>query len=784
MPYLGRGSDNGFSIRNRYIFTATANQQNFSGADANSNTLALEDGFLTDVFVNGIMLKPTTDYTLNNSTNTLSLVSAADANEEVTILVYQIFALSDAMPTSGGTFSGALTNNSTTTFNDDVTFTGANYNVVWDKSDNALEFADDAKLTFGDGADLTIRHDSSNNSTYIEESGTGHLIIKADDLFFQNAAGTQNMAFFQDGGVVQLRHNNQTKFQTSSTGATVTGTLTATTLAGTLSTAAQPNITSVGTLTSATVSGDLTVDTSTLKVDSSNNRVGIGTATPAFFTEISNSSTSTTLTGLTDAQLVLVNTGTATANQFTKIGFRFADGTYNGQAMIAGVRESATSRAVALALYSAPSADGDPDEVIRISSTGKVGIGTTNPQDPLHTYLASGQRVARFEANNSTSAHIAFKASNTSLMPTVGVKDESFYISTGDAVERINIDGNGRVAIIDSSNTVLKQNDASNLTVNCDNSGGLLINNIGQTNGEFSKLLFASHATNTAYPKQGIGVKRNGDFGVGDMVFAVDSNADANDVDFTADAKMTILQDGRIGIGDSGQTNVGMTFTKEVSGATLKITNATNDYGSNNIWSVLGNNTNDDGCNLYAGYSAGGHRFFVNGNGTVHNATGGYHQIASDERLKYDIKDANSQWDDIKQLKFRNFKKHDTDDLVLLGVIAQEAEKICPKLVMERNPLETEVAYNSEFGTLYTKDDAETQDVLFTKDDQDVKDGKAKVGDLKTEASKNIGDVKEVKSKVKVFKDSILFWKTAKALQEAIAKIETLEAKVKALEEA
>ena len=34
------------------------------------------------------------------------------------------------------------------------------------------------------------------------------------------------------------------------------------------------------TLASATITGDLTVDTSTLKVDSANNRVGIGTATP------------------------------------------------------------------------------------------------------------------------------------------------------------------------------------------------------------------------------------------------------------------------------------------------------------------------------------------------------------------------------------------------------------------------------------------------------------------------------------------------------------------------
>jgi hypothetical protein len=40
------------------------------------------------------------------------------------------------------------------------------------------------------------------------------------------------------------------------------------------------NVTSVGTLTSLTVSGDVTIDTNTLKVDSSNNRVGIGNASP------------------------------------------------------------------------------------------------------------------------------------------------------------------------------------------------------------------------------------------------------------------------------------------------------------------------------------------------------------------------------------------------------------------------------------------------------------------------------------------------------------------------
>lgn len=47
------------------------------------------------------------------------------------------------------------------------------------------------------------------------------------------------------------------------------------------STVTGSSLTSVGTLNSLTVTGDVTVDTNTLKVDSTNNRVGIGTASPA-----------------------------------------------------------------------------------------------------------------------------------------------------------------------------------------------------------------------------------------------------------------------------------------------------------------------------------------------------------------------------------------------------------------------------------------------------------------------------------------------------------------------
>ena len=60
-----------------------------------------------------------------------------------------------------------------------------------------------------------------------------------------------------------MYHNGNKKAETVSGGFTVTGTLTATTLAGTLSTAAQTNVTSLGTLTGLTIEGDVTFDGAT-----------------------------------------------------------------------------------------------------------------------------------------------------------------------------------------------------------------------------------------------------------------------------------------------------------------------------------------------------------------------------------------------------------------------------------------------------------------------------------------------------------------------------------------
>ena len=49
----------------------------------------------------------------------------------------------------------------------DITLTGASANIVFDKSDNALEFADNAIAKFGNGGDLQVYHDGSNS--YLKE---------------------------------------------------------------------------------------------------------------------------------------------------------------------------------------------------------------------------------------------------------------------------------------------------------------------------------------------------------------------------------------------------------------------------------------------------------------------------------------------------------------------------------------------------------------------------------------------------------------------------------------
>ena len=93
MPYIGKAPQQG--IRNRFIYQATAGQTSFSGSDANSLTLSYPDGEYVDVYQNGILLKPATDYTATSGT-TVVLVTGASLNDVVEIIVYDTFSIANS----------------------------------------------------------------------------------------------------------------------------------------------------------------------------------------------------------------------------------------------------------------------------------------------------------------------------------------------------------------------------------------------------------------------------------------------------------------------------------------------------------------------------------------------------------------------------------------------------------------------------------------------------------------------------------------------------------------
>ena len=100
MPFIGKQSTSNSQITNYTTTVGSGGQTNF--------TVVIEGGDETHVYLNGVLLKETTDYTV--SSTQVSLVSPTVENDIVEIKVFRSFALADAVRASdGGTFSGDVT---------------------------------------------------------------------------------------------------------------------------------------------------------------------------------------------------------------------------------------------------------------------------------------------------------------------------------------------------------------------------------------------------------------------------------------------------------------------------------------------------------------------------------------------------------------------------------------------------------------------------------------------------------------------------------------------------
>ena len=635
-----------------------------------------------------------------------------------------------------------------------------------------INFGDNDKAQFGASNDLQIYHDGSNS--YIKDVGTGNLTVQGDQYVILRGATGEYLSG-SDGAAVSIKYNGAEKLATTSTGIDVTG----------------------------------SVDANGLDINGSNSS--------GIIAEIRNSDSTQTGGAILDFKYGNTLTGRI-QNRFDGSSFRtdFYGGV-NGLRIYAD--EAKTQERITANSGNVVINETSDDVDFRVESNnnthalfvqgsdGNVGIGTSSPTALLtaiedvsrsaltgtgvgQIHISGGATPAdndvssiTFSTNNTTTAssiigsQLTNNGSNlffgTSGNYAAGVNNTAMFINyagnvgIGTTSPSSTLDVAGIGTFKPSGTTSLK---LLNLALNSGSSSGTTGLYLGDASSGINVLTREKSSINTAsvviYGENGFGVAQERlKLNVNSTVLSTGSNErmswtnneavinDAsNDYDFRVESNnsthMLFVDAGtdRVGIGQSSPAHTLHVTGGPPSGTDLVLFNNSRGSGTPRGFQLLYSALAPDDGNIAFNFEdSSTTRFRVNNDGDVLNHDGTYGTI-SDQRIKQNITDANSQWEDIKALSFKNFKKKDDvaqygeeNAPTELGLIAQELELTSPNLVKE-----------------YPCD--------------------------KKTSNLHPDFIDWENSTIKGVKYSILYMKAVKALQEAMLKIEDLEARVNTLE--
>ena len=622
----------------------------------------------------------------------------------------------------------------------------------------------------------------------------------SSDFMYFNTAGAEAMRIDSSGNVGINENNPQFKLDVENVGGDAIRINAGADFSG-LRLTSTAGEWSVRTASDALIFYDVTSASEVGRFDSSGN-LGIGSTTADRGKLHVNHIVQSSAGAFSDPHIALSFSSAPTDNDsFAGISYATSDSDNYGWT----VGAERTSGGVGDFIFTQHNNSATGSEKVRIDSSGNVGIGTSSPVSPLTTSIGAGSagslnnQIAMTHTGASNSYHIktirasandepaglAFVENTTERMRIdasgnllVGTSDaEPYNNNAGNTDDNgIVLSGggwlassrfNGVAAYFNRTNTTgdvvtINYNGATKGTIGSD--GSILY--IGSGEGTDAYLGFGNDIIR---PVTSTGASRDAaiDLGYTGMrfkdlylsgraraagstgfpAFASVTDTDtgmnpdgAGNIQFTTQGteRMRIKSDGDTVFGDGDVTTAidtsgTVSATSNAWSWSVKQTASSGDiFGS--IVNFTGQDPNNTTSLFHAGVSSAGTRYAVYSTGGVAN-TGNSYGALSDVKLKENIQDASSQWDDLKAVRVRKYslKEEEASSPTQIGVIAQEVEE------------------------------AGMGGLVFEAPDIDI-------------------DTKEVTGSTKHVKYSILYMKAIKALQEAMDRIETLEAKVAQLE--
>jgi len=255
-----------------------------------------------------------------------------------------------------------------------------------------------------------------------------------------------------------------------------------------------------GAVTGAKLANNLNYDSGTLYLDSTNNRVGIGTTSGVAKLEIKN--TVSTTGNMTDSALHL--TTDAVTGRKLNIGFGLGGGVANTNAAVIGFDVTSGTGATEGDLFFSTrngTLDDVPTERMRITSAGNVGIGTSSPSAKLQSNTLTGTNaILAVGADTDGYADVEIKSTGSSGASRLYFSDtaaksgllryshntDSMEFTTNNT-EKVRIDSTGRLLVgvtvhsVSSSQRFEVQGGVSLFQVNSSSVAPIIVKNTDQT---------------------------------------------------------------------------------------------------------------------------------------------------------------------------------------------------------------------------------------------------------------------------------------------------------------